>query len=264
MTIIDAPEIPLSAPVNLRDLGGIAIAGGVIRPGFAIRADDLATVTADTADGLVEEGLSAVIDLRSPEEVALTGRGPFSAHGSVVYHHIPFLTTLAEAVEASGGTEVAPAADPFDQSSFGRMYRRMYSGAASRIVTALAIIAHSRGAVAFHCAAGQDRTGVLAASLLLALGAEPEVILADYVRTGENSAAIHRRILPVIGPLMRSRGLDLDFGARAAVRSEFSPAPMLELLGSLSEAGADPLAQLRAAGLTDGLVDRLRERALEG
>jgi protein-tyrosine phosphatase len=144
------------------------------------------------------------------------------------------------------------------------MYRNMYVGAASQIVTSLAIMAHAPGAVAFHCAAGQDRTGVLAASLLLALDADPEHILADYVRTGENSAAIHARILPVIGPLMRRLGHELDAAASAAGRTAFSPAPMQHLLGALSEAGADPLAPLRAAGLTDGLIARLRERALAG
>ncbi len=222
MTIVDIPVIPLSAPVNLRDLGGIPIRNGVIRAGFAIRADDLATVTEETAARLVDDGLRAVIDLRSPEEVGITGRGPFSAHGSVAYHHVPFLTSIGEAAEDG---------DPFDQSRYGQMYRRMYEGAAGQIVTALAIIAHTPGAVAFHCAAGQDRTGVLAASLLLALGADPNDILGDYVRTGENSAAIHERILPVVGPLMRRLGYELDPAARAASRKEFSPAPMLELLG---------------------------------
>lgn len=266
MSTLDAPTreipvatetavgIPLSAPVNLRDLGGIPVRGGVIRTGFAIRADDLSTVTEEAAADLVAGGLSAVIDLRSPAEVTLTGRGPFSAHGTVSYHHVPFLTSIGEAAQSG---------DPFDQSTFGRLYQRMYRRAAPQIVSALAIIAHSRGTVAFHCAAGQDRTGVLAASLLLALGADPQVIVADYVRTGENSDAIHRRILPVIGELMRGQGFGLDPAARSAVRKEFSPAPMLELLESLSADGEDPLDPLREAGLSDGLMDRLSERALE-
>jgi protein-tyrosine phosphatase len=37
----------------------------------------------------------------------------------------------------------------------------------------------------FHCAAGKDRTGVLAAVILKSLGVADEIICADYVLTGE-------------------------------------------------------------------------------
>ncbi|GAA4773699.1 tyrosine-protein phosphatase [Microbacterium gilvum] len=250
MTLVDA--LPLSAPVNLRDLGGIPVAGGAVREGFAIRADDLALVTEDVADVLVADGLRAVIDLRSADEVAITGRGPLAAHAGVTYHHVPLMASIGDA-----GDDL-----PVDQSSFASMYVRMAETAAAQIVTALAIIAHAPGAVAFHCAAGQDRTGVLAASLLLALGADHDDIVADYARTGDNSAAIMQRIAPVMQPLMERYGFDLDAAARAAVRTEFSPAPMRGLLAGLAERHGDPLAPLRAAGLDDALIARLRERAL--
>lgn len=244
-------DLVLSAPVNLRDLGGIPVAGGVIRDGFAIRTDDLAVVTAEVAAELVDAGLRSVIDLRSKDEVAMTGRGPLAAHGDVAYHHIPFLGDIGQAM---GDT-------PLTQASFGEMYVRMFDRAAPQIVSALAIIAHSPGATAFHCAAGQDRTGVLAASLLLALGADHEDIVADYARTGENSAAIQERIRPVVGVLMARLGVDLDRFAQAAQRTEFSEAPMRALLETLVERHADPLAPLREAGLNDALIGRLRERA---
>lgn len=267
MTLTDSPAdaatLPLSAPVNLRDLGGIAVDGGTVRPGFALRADDLAIVTPDTADALVAGGLRAVVDLRSADEVALTGRGPLGAQRAVTYHHVPLMAEIGQATDGDAHRDGTPAAELIDQRRFGRMYVRMYEGAAPQIVTALAIIAHVPGAVAFHCAAGQDRTGVLAASLLLALGAEQDDIVADYARTGESSAAIMERIAPLMQPLMRRFGLDLDEAARAAVRAEFSPEPMRELIATLVERHGDPLAPLRAAGLTDGLVARLRERALD-
>ena len=38
----------------------------------------------------------------------------------------------------------------------------------------------TQGAVVFHCTAGKDRTGVLAAILLLLLGVAEEDIIADY------------------------------------------------------------------------------------
>ncbi|MFI8524136.1 tyrosine-protein phosphatase [Promicromonospora sukumoe] len=256
------PALTLSAPVNLRDLGGIPVDGGVVRPGFALRADDLALVTDDVARGLVDGGVRAIIDLRSTDELGVTGRGLLGTHSNVSYHHVPLLADIGQAADQAAGAHPAAVAEMMDQTKFGRMYLRMYEGAAPQIVTALAIIAHAPGAVAFHCAAGQDRTGVLAASLLLALGADQDDIVTDYVRTGENSAAIMARISPVMRPLMSRFGIELDEAALAAVSTEFSAEPMRELFAALTERHGDPLAPLRAAGLTDGLVAQLRARAL--
>ncbi|MPV35601.1 tyrosine-protein phosphatase [Georgenia subflava] len=252
MTAVIDPTVPLTAPVNLRDLGGIEVAGGTLRAGVAIRADDLTTVTEEVADQLVAGGLRAVVDLRSTAELDLTGRGPLGTRAAVTYHHVPFLADIGAAADI----------DALDQHAFGHMYLRMYERASAQIVTALAVIAHAPGAVAFHCAAGQDRTGVLAASLLLALGANREAIVADYARTGPNSAAIMARIGPMMTPLLRRFGFDLDDAARAALREEFSDAPMREFLDGLVERHGDPLAPLHDAGLTEGLISRLRERAL--
>lgn len=253
MTTIDpALDLPRSAPQNLRDLGGIPIADGVIRPGFAIRTDDLALASEESARELVAGGLRTVIDLRSHDEAAFTGRGPLAAL-DVTYHHIPLLVGLDDSAAQPGSLA---------QPTFGPMYVRMFESAAPRIVAALAVVAHSPGATAFHCAAGQDRTGVLAAALLLALGASPDDIVADYARTGANSAAIVHRLEPVMGALMRRFGFDLDEAARAALRAEFSAEPMRMLLVELERRHGDPLAPLRAAGLSDALVALLRTRAL--
>lgn len=246
--------VPLSAPVNLRDLGGLPVAGGTVRTGFALRSDDLATVTEAVAEQLVDEGLRAIIDLRSVDELRVTGRGPLGSRGAVHYHHLPFMTSLSQA--GAGGERIP------DQSEFGPMYLRFFEQAAPQIVTSLAIMAHAPGAVAFHCAAGADRTGVLAASLLLALGADRDVIVGDYAITGRNISSVHERMAPVLEPLMRRMGVDLDRAARAAIRTEFSSAPMASLLDTLAERYGDPLAPLRAAGLSDSLIGALRERAL--
>lgn len=243
-------DLPLTAPVNLRDLGGIPVAGGSVRPGFAIRTDDLSTADADSASDLVEGGLTSIIDLRSHAETSFTGRGPFAAM-PVTYHHVPFIASLGDA-----------SSDAVNQASFEGLYVRMFDGAAPRIVQALAIMAVSPGATAFHCAAGQDRTGVLAAALLLVLGASQDDIVEDYTRTGPNSTAIMARLAPVMGPLMAEQGVDLEEAARAASREEFSPVPMEGLLAHLTREDGDPLRLLRGAGLTDGIVETLRSRAV--
>ena len=55
------------------------------------------------------------------------------------------------------------------------------------VVGALEDIAARPGAVLVHCAAGKDRTGVVVAMALAAVGVEREAIVADYVATASGS-----------------------------------------------------------------------------
>ncbi|WP_166983015.1 tyrosine-protein phosphatase [Paramicrobacterium fandaimingii] len=249
MTLID---IELSAPVNLRDLGGIPIEGGTLRQGLAIRTDDLAYVTEEVADKLVADGLTALIDLRSPLEVATTGRGPLASR-PVTYHHLPLIADVSETM-----SEGAPS---FTHESMGAMYVSMVESAAPQLVTALNVIAHTRGATAFHCAAGRDRTGVLAAMLLLTLGADDDEIVADYARTGENMEAIFTRSRPVMGAMWEALGSERSLDDTRALLDGQMHVSARILLAQLRERHGDALAPLRTAGLSDDTIARLRERA---
>ena len=253
MTLTTA-SIALSEPVNLRDLGGLPVDGGTMRAGVAIRADDLAIITPAYAEALVADGLAAVIDLRSPEEVGFTGRGPLAGH-TVAYHHVPFIASL--------GAAMTDASDWRDPANFGHSYAGMIEAMAGSIVAALAIIAYSPGAVAFHCAAGKDRTGVLAASLLLALGASDETVSADYAATEPNIGRIHERTRETVGELISRMGIELDLNAVAAAKGGFGADAMQDAITILRERHGDPLAPLRSAGLTDALVQALRIRAVD-
>lgn len=251
---IAAIDIELSAPVNLRDLGGIPVAGGALRDGFAIRTDDLAYVTDEVAERLIADGLTAIIDLRSPLEVGVTGRGPFAAH-AVSYHHLPLIANV--------GASMAEGRPSFSHEGMGRMYVHMVEGAAPQLVTALNIIAYTPGTTAFHCAAGRDRTGVLAAMLLLVLGAADEDIVADYALTGGNMAAIMRRTGPVMAVMWKALGFDPEAdGATSSLMEGSMAVSMSLLLTTLRERHGDALAPLRAAGLSEATMARLRERAV--
>lgn len=253
MTTIDT-DLILSAPVNLRDLGGISIDGGALREGLAIRTDDLAYVTEEVASRLVDGGLTAIIDLRSPLEVSVTGRGPLGEY-PVAYHHLPLIADVGESMDREH-----PA---LTHEAMGLMYQRMVEVAAPQLVTALNVIAHTPGAAAFHCAAGRDRTGVLAAMLLLALGANDDDIVADYARTGDNMVAIMERTAPVMGAMWKALGFDSDaIGKTSSLLEGSMDVSMRSLLDTLRAQHGDPLAPLRAAGLSDATISRLRERAL--
>jgi protein-tyrosine phosphatase len=246
--------LELSAPVNLRDLGGTPVAGGVVREGFALRADDLAVITEQDAHDLVDRGLVAVIDLRTNDEVALTGRGPLSDQ-SVAYHHLPLMASIGAGMPQGGPVS-------FDHVSMGEMYARIVETSAPQLATALSIIALAPGATAFHCAAGRDRTGVLAATLLLALGATDDDIVTDYARTDANMAAIQARMKPVMGVLLERLGFDLDDMTALSTDAAPMDISMRTMLARLRERHGDALGPVREAGLSNDVVVRLRARAV--
>ena len=65
-------------------------------------------------------------------------------------------------------------------------YMRILREERTGILQALRACAEAEGGVLFHCAVGKDRTGVLAALLLMIAGAEDEVIVRDYGRSYDN------------------------------------------------------------------------------
>jgi protein-tyrosine phosphatase len=55
-----------------------------------------------------------------------------------------------------------------------------------------------------HCSAGKDRTGVLSAILLLALGVPRKTVISDYMKTNEyrNEIELKKEIVKLIEPIL--------------------------------------------------------------
>jgi len=179
--------VSLEGSVNFRDLGGWRTPDGRrVRAGRLYRSDALHGLTgADVARLRDELGVRTLIDLRGSHEVAAEGCGPLAAP-PVAYHHLPFF-------ESRRGDPVQSESPP---SSLAEIYFQMLRVARAPIARALETLSASRGAAVFHCAAGKDRTGVLAAVVLGALGVRDEDIVEDYAWT--------RRALPRILERLRA------------------------------------------------------------
>ncbi|WP_329618435.1 tyrosine-protein phosphatase [Streptomyces brevispora] len=180
---------PAVSVLNLRDLGGIALAHGrEVRPGLVLRSGQLSGLDpADDAE-LAALGIRTVVDLRTADE---RGSAP---------DRLPPGARLFVADVLGDNPGVAPArlrallADPVEaerllgggkaEEMFAETYRQMVlsprAGAAYRAF--VDTVADSTACpVLFHCTAGKDRTGWAAALLLLLLGASRDVVRAEYL-----------------------------------------------------------------------------------
>lgn len=249
-TLADPPRrLPLAGCFNFRDLGGYPTSsGGRIRWRTLFRADGLTRLDEADFEMLADIGLSTVIDLRTVGEI--DERGRFSdAHFEVEYHHLPLTDVLPPDSEMARYTE---------PSFVTSRYRQLFTEGSESIAKALAVLAQPGTLPAvFHCSAGKDRTGILAALVLGFLGVPREVIVEDYALSAEAMVALLERLKQEYAEAVA----EVERYAPAVI--SVAPETMAAFLAALeTEHGTfDDLA--RSLGVTDA-VSRLRTSLLEG
>ena len=178
--------LPLAGASNFRDLGGYPTTdGGMTRWGQLFRSDTLHELTEADLEVLRGVGLASVIDLRTATELERSGRG-LLGNEAIAYLH-------ASVLQEEGGESVAVPAPSDDDPAERYLW---YLEVGHRALTeALTMIADPKNRpLVFHCAAGKDRTGVLAALVLDILGVEHSVIVDDYAITATRMALILDRL----------------------------------------------------------------------
>lgn len=239
--------IPLEGAFNFRDLGGYAgVDGRATRWGRLFRSDTLHELTPNDVDALRSKGLATIVDLRTSRELVRTGRGPLEPE-PIYYRH------LAVVREGEGDAVVAPAPRGDDLADRYLWYLEVGRQA---LVDALTLLGDPASfPLVFHCAAGKDRTGVLAALVLDILGVEREVIVADYLITAERMELIMGRY--------RS---DPEFAARLAkvpaTRFSVEAGTMERFLGGLHDRFGGASAWATDAGVPPGSLERMEELLL--
>lgn len=244
----DAPMgIVLVGAMNFRDLGGYHTADGRrTRYGRVFRSNSLQELTASDLEIIRDElRLKTVMDLRSPREIANDGLGPLEGE-CVRYVNFPMLH------------EDRDSGDPGSMSTgLVPRYLSYLEHARDNVVSALETIADQEAVpIVFHCSAGKDRTGVLAALLLGCVGVEPETVVKDY------AAKQHER--ERIVEFLRRRPTMTDKIDRmnpAALGSE--PETMQEFLRLLDEQFGGARGWVLHAGGSEEMLARLAENLLE-
>jgi protein tyrosine/serine phosphatase len=153
-----------------------------------LRADNLQGLSSVDVGRLVDElGVRVVVDLRTGEEVELEGPGPLVHDERVEIRHRSLYPEKGKLTDVM--ISKADGENPAVQ-----YYLRYLADRPDSVVGALEDVASGPGPVVVHCAAGKDRTGVVVAMALAAIGVDRQAIVDDYVLTGERIVEIMRRL----------------------------------------------------------------------
>jgi protein-tyrosine phosphatase len=181
-------------------------------------------------------------DLRTPQEQELDGvvSGAIGAQ----LRTLPLLTSL---------WVPSPADDPAEY--LAARYIEMFLDCTPKLAEIIETIVREPGPVVFHCMAGKDRTGIVAATILDLLGVADETILHDY--------ALSESEMPRLRTLFEERFPQRPIPAHANL---FNNAPVRSLAQAIdyvrSERGSVQQL-LRDAGMSLGTIAALRTLLLQ-
>ena len=212
---------------NTRDLGGLPRPGGVTRSGVLVRSDHVGHLTTTGREALVAYGVTTIIDLRSGSEV-LSSPSPFATGPGPAYVNIPLVddSTMVKLGEAS--------------DMYGR-YLMMLEQRQQAFCGILNAVAEADGGVVFHCFAGKDRTGLVAALMLAVAGVTDDAIAADFAQTDAQLAARYKEWLAAAAPERRQEMQE---------ELQCPPERILGVLDHLNQRWGGVEAYLEAAGMS--------------
>ena len=157
------------------------------------------------------------------------------------------------------GSRAGPARGPPPTEFLHRAYGAILVEGGPRFGAALGVLADAEALPAvFHCAAGKDRTGLLAALLLGALGVAHDDIVEDYALT---SATMERfiAVMTAEDPEAAQAFADTPPAFFAA-----DPAAMSLVLADLAGTHGSVRGYVRALGVTDHQLHQLEALLLTG
>jgi protein-tyrosine phosphatase len=217
---------PAAPGCNLRDLTG---------RGRIFRSDALTGLGPEARTRVDGLGLRTVVDLRHDRERREFPCDLATAPG-VDYRPI----------DLTGGISFEAIRD------LGDLYVALLKEAAPRLSEAVRLVMGSEGPALFHCAAGKDRTGVVALLILGLLGADEATIEADYLATGP-------AIVPIL-PFLRA-GLNVEqLGPGALGFLDTKPEFIRAALDTIRGFGGFEAYARTQMGWTDADIADLRHR----
>jgi protein-tyrosine phosphatase len=222
---------------NVRDLGGLPVAGGgEIREGALIRADSLQYLSAEGVEAVRRGGVGRILDLRGDRETSEYPT-PFSA--DPLGMRVP-VQDPADPADSQYETIVDACNGMLDR------HPELFAAAVAAIAEA------PEGAVVVHCHGGKDRTGMVVALALSVAGVPEDEIVADYFVTQE-------RLAPWLAKQLAAEP-DKSRHAEMTEWRDTRAESIVAILNHLGRVYGGPAAYLRHGGLTQYQLDSLRVR----
>lgn len=215
-----------------------------------MRSDNVASLTSAGRRAMIDYGIATVIDLRAESELKGSPGPPFSDFqsaepivsrqlqhegGAPVYLNLPLVDDEVAFVlnEAPSMPDRYKVMIDLRQAALGRIFDA---------------IARAEGPLVFHCFAGKDRTGLVAAMLLSLNGVEPAAIGDDYAETDAQLATRYTQWLAKASPDRREQMQD---------ELRCPPEWMLSTLDYVEHKWGGVGSYLEAAGVSPVGIDRL-------
>ena len=172
---------------NFRDLGGWRTDDGAsVKWGRLFRADSVHLMTeGDVLRARDQLRIRTVVDLRNDDEIAIGGIGTLAEAAERVHAPLSSRRGLSPIDAAAAVTNIATVADRSPET-LASGYLLTLERSADLITDVVRRFA-SDGALpgVFFCAAGKDRTGVMSAVVLGAIGVRDSDIVEDYFLTAD-------------------------------------------------------------------------------
>ena len=233
-----ARQLQFPRLLNARDLGGCpTLDGGYTRFRSLVRADDLAQLDGDGLRALAAYGIETVIDLRWPEEAQRHPSPIPQALPQVRYRRLALLTPTEDEWRLRSGDAT--------KELWNCVVLEQVREELKEVLAAIA--AAAPGALLFHCVAGKDRTGLVAALLLALADVLPGTIARDYAASTDSLREGYLTRYPDKDP------------ARILAALHCPEEGAHNMLKFLAHAGG-VRAYLREIGLTREEITRLRAR----
>ncbi len=243
---------------NFRDLGGWRTHdGATVRWGRLFRADSVHLMTAaDVLRARDQLRIRTVVDLRNDEEIQVGGIGTLAE--AAERHHAPLSSRRGlDPIDAAAAVVNVAVADR-SPDTLASGYLLTLERSVDLIVDVVRRFASDDALPGvFFCAAGKDRTGVMSAVVLGAIGVCDEDIVEDYYLTADSIEAIIGRFASTPGSPDMYRDLPPSHFAPFAETMEHVVDGVKERWGSFADYLIDsglPRASLDA--LSTALLER--------
>lgn len=226
----------LPGTFNARDLGGL----GGVRVGAVIRTDAPSDLGEEGREAVRRLGIRTAIDLREPIEIEQ--RPPELDGLGINLVNVPILGTVAVSHDIT----------------LAQIYMMILETRGDALGAAVAqIAAEDSTPVLVFCSAGKDRTGLVSALTLSAVGVSDDEIIADYHRTEANMHGAFRARIT-------QRAIAAGLSEQQMVVGLGAPVELMRMvLDWLREQHGGAAGFLRDHGLSRADLDALAQRLLQ-